>query len=53
MLHRVYLYSKDRDGIVEEINSFSLQVLLKPLTFSANDMFNFDWNLILTVLRKL
>lgn len=45
----MYLHSKERDLIVEEINSFSLQVLLKPLTFTANDMFEFDWNLILMV----
>lgn len=34
---------------MEEINTFSLQILLKPLVFTANDMFQYDWNLILLV----
>lgn len=35
---------------MEEINAFSLQILIKPLVFTANDMFQYNWNLILMVL---
>lgn len=49
LVHRLYLNSRNRHLIAEEINGFSLEILLRPLKFTANDMFDFDWNTILLV----